>query len=183
MLPPRPRPLGIRHEFASVGGHDCLVCWAGSRARFGLARSWSFRGSLVRGRAKFADEVGINETQIKTGRRALKDSPDQAVIDQTSPTPRPDPADSCYSLACYSLADRFIDFARLILFIETRLQTLSCIVTPGRLRRLHRDLPGALPDVGASAHWQGERERAGCCIAPVSGFGFLPAQRPRHTDR
>lgn len=70
---------------------------------------------VVRGRAKFADEVRINETQIKTGRTALMGSPQQGAITQTWPAPRPKSA-----RLGLAIADPLHLLPRtLILFIET----------------------------------------------------------------
>jgi hypothetical protein len=121
-------PSGTRRP-APVSAPASLCIWRlNNRALWRLVRgrgrsrtffvvSW-FGGSR---QAKFADEVRINETQIKTGRAALMGSPQRGTIDPTRPAPRPQPA-----RFRYSPADRSMYFKRLILFIETRLQTLPC---------------------------------------------------------
>lgn len=82
---------------------------------------------VVRGsrQAKFADEVRINELQIKTGRTAL-----MARLNKV-PSIRPRLRRDRGGLVSVtpSLTKTHL-LQRLILFIETRLQTLSCPTSP-----------------------------------------------------
>jgi hypothetical protein len=82
---------------------------------------------VVRGsrQAKFADEVRINETHIKTGRPALMVRLNK--VPSIRPNLRRDPSQLVFVTHSLTISHLLM---RLILFIETRLQTLPCLVSP-----------------------------------------------------
>jgi hypothetical protein len=82
---------------------------------------------VVRGsrQAKFADEVRINETHIKTGRTVLMARLNK--VPSIRPDLRRDPSRLVFVAHSLTISHLLM---RLILFIETRLQTLPCPVSP-----------------------------------------------------
>lgn len=102
--------LAAMDRFAIVfGGWQCnaSLCFAGTLPVSASALACPGRPSLVsgasavagfvvRGRAKFADEVRINEAQIKTGRPALMARPDRVPSIRPQASPGEKEANSFY---------------------------------------------------------------------------------------